>query len=262
MKICTVRTGLLAAAASALATSAFAGPAIGLVGDRTLVMFDTASPAVTATMEVSGVESLVGIDVRPGDGKLYGVGADGTIVTIDTATGAATPGAKLSTSLEAGAAGMVDFNPAADRLRIMGVDGTNLRANVDTGEVTVDGKLNFEPGDANASAEASVVATAYTNSVGKPEATAMYDIHAGLGALLRQTKPNDGTLATIGMLGIEGAETFAFDIESRAVDDNTAWLVAGNGLYTVDLGSGAATMVGEITGVDGAIRDIAILPAM
>jgi hypothetical protein len=252
----------LAAAVSALAFPALAGPAVALVGDRTLVMFDTASPAAGTAMEVTGVERLVGIDVRPGDKKLYGVAADGTLVTIDTASGAATAGARLSTMLPDGVEGMVDFNPMADRLRIMGADGTNLRANVDTGEVTVDGKLNFEAGDANAEATPMVVATAYTNSVGKPEATAMYDIDAGLGALLRQTKPNDGTLATIGMLGIEGAETYAFDIEAKAVDDNTAWLVAGKGLYTVDLTSGAATMVGEIGGVDGAVRDIAVLPAM
>lgn len=262
MTIRPLATGLLASAALAVAAPALAAPAIGLTGDRTLVMFDTASPAVTATMEVSGVERLVGIDVRPADSRVYGVATDGTLVTIDMATGAATAGARLSTMLPEGVEGMVDFNPVADRLRIMGFDGTNLRANVDTGEVTVDGRLHFEAGDANAEATPMVAATAYTNSVGKPEVTAMYDIDAGLGALLRQTAPNDGTLATVGMLGIEGADTFAFDIEASAGGDNTAWLVAGNMLHTVDLETGAATVVGEITGLDGAIRDIAVLPQM
>ena len=45
---------------------ASAAPVLGLTGDKTLVMFDTAKPAVTKTMEVSGVTKLVGIDFRPG----------------------------------------------------------------------------------------------------------------------------------------------------------------------------------------------------
>ena len=43
---------------------------------------------------------------------------------------------------------------------------------------------------------------------------------------------------------------------------NTAWLVNGGMLYSVDLESGKATGKGEIAGAGGAIRDIAILPAM
>src|SRR5690606_23311129 len=102
----------------------------------------------------------------------------------------ATKGATMTTTLPAGVAGLVNFNPAADRLRVMGADGTNLRVNVDTGETTVDGSLNFAAGDPSAEATPMVVATAYTNGIGKPEKTAMYDIDAGLGALLRQTAPN------------------------------------------------------------------------
>jgi hypothetical protein len=246
----------------ALSSVAMAAPAVGLVGDKTLVWFDTDAPEVSNTVDVEGVDSLVGIDVRPGDGKLYGVAGDGTIVTIDLETGAATAGGKLTEMLPDGVAGMVDFNPVADAIRVMGTDGTNLRIKPDTGETTVDGSLNFEAGDANADATPNVVATAYINSIGKPEATAMYDIDAGLGALLRQTAPNDGTLATIGELGIEGAETYAFDIQATAEGENTAWLAAAGALYTVDLETGAATKVADITGVDGDLRDIAILPAM
>ncbi len=197
----------LAGAASvlALSTAAVAAPAVGLTGDKTLVWFDTDKPEVAKTIEVSGVDRLLGIDVRPADGKLYGVAADGVLVTIDLESGAATAGATLATKLPDGVDASVDFNPVADRLRVMGSDGTNLRANVDTGEVTVDGALNFEAGDANASAKPNVVATAYMNSYGKPEKTAMYDIAAD-GTFLQQTAPNDGTLKTIGPLGVSGAD--------------------------------------------------------
>ena len=178
----------------------------------------------------------------------------GSSSTCGSGSGAATAGEQLSEMLPDGVDGMVDFNPVADRIRVMGTDGTNLRIHPDTGETTVDGSLNFEAGDENADATPNVVATAYTNSIGTPEATAMYDIDAGLGALLRQTAPNDGTLATLGSLGIEGADTYALVIQATAEGENTAWLVAGNGLYTVDLETGATEMVAEITGADGDIR--------
>jgi hypothetical protein len=263
MSIHLTRIALAASVATlGFVSAAAAAPAVGLVGDKTLVWFDTDAPEVSNTAEVEGVDSLIGIDVRPADNMLYGVAGDGTIVTIDLESGAATAGEMLSEMLPDGVDGMVDFNPVADRIRVMGTDGTNLRIHPDTGETTVDGSLNFEAGDENADATPNVVATAYTNSVGTPEATAMYDVDAGLGSLLRQTAPNDGTLATLGSLGIEGAETYALDIQATAEGENTAWLVAGNGLYTVDLETGATEMVAEITGADGDIRDIAILPAM
>lgn len=257
-----IRIGLAGTALVALSSAGFAAPAVGLTGDRTLVWFDTATAEVTRTVELSGVERLHGIDMRPADGKLYGVDGDGAIVTIDLESGAATKGATMTTTLPSGVAGLVNFNPAADRLRVMGADGTNLRVNVDTGETTVDGNLNFAAGDPSAEATPMVVATAYTNGIGKPEKTAMYDIDAGLGALLRQTAPNDGTLATIGMLGIEGADGYAFDFEVRAIDDNVAWLASGGALYTVNLETGAAVKEADFKGMTGSLRDLAILSGM
>jgi hypothetical protein len=250
---------LAAAATLALAGTALAAPAVALTGDKTLVMFDTETLAVSGTMDVTGVDALVGIDVRPADMMLYGVAADGTIVTIDTATGATTTKSTLSENLPAGVAAIVDFNPAADRLRYMGTDGTNLRVNVDDGMVTVDGSLAYESADMHAGETPAIVAAAYINSYGKPEATAMYDIDATIVALIQQAPPNDGVLKAIGKLGIEGTANYAFDVATTSEMANTAYLVAGATLYTVALDSGAATAVGEISGTD-AIRDIAILP--
>lgn len=245
----------------ALASPVLAAPAIGLAGDKTLVMFDTESLEVTGTMDVTGVDRLWGIDVRPADGMLYGVAGDNSVVTIDLTSGAATVKSTLSQGLADGVSASVDFNPVADRLRVMGSDGTNLRANVDDGMVTVDGNHNWEPADANAAATPSIVATAYINSIGTPEATAQYNIDSGLNALVQQTTPNEGILATRGALGIE-APTYAFDIQADAELNNTGFLVANGTLYTVDLESGAATELGAIVGIDGMaeIRDIAILP--
>jgi hypothetical protein len=251
---------VLAAAASMLALSAHAAPVVGLAGDKTLVWFDTDKPDISKTVDLAGVDRLLGIDVRPSDGKLYGVASDGTILTIDLETGTAAAGPKLSTMLPDGVSASVDFNPAADRLRIMGSDGTNLRAHPDTGEVTTDGALNFEAGDANAEAKPEIVATAYINSYGKPEKTAMYDI-SNDGNFIQQTKPNDGTLKTIGALGVTGP-IYAFDVQTTPDGTNTAWLAAGGSLHKVDLETGAATKIADVTGAPDHLRDIAVLPAM
>jgi hypothetical protein len=241
-----------------LATSAHAASAVGLVGDTTLVMFDTETRAISGTMDVSGVDGLAGIDVRPADKMLYGVTLSGEVVTIDTASGAATVKSTLSEKLASYEGAIVDFNPMADRLRLMGTDGTNHRVNVDDGMVTVDGSLAYEAGDMHEGETPAIVEAAYINSIGKPEATAMYDIDATIAALIQQVSPNDGTLKAIGKLGVEGS-TYAFDISATEDLTNTAWLVVDNELFTVDLTTGMATSLGAIEGVDGMISDIAIL---
>lgn len=255
----SLRTLLVAAALTTGATAALAAPAIGLVDGKTLVAFDTETLAVSGTMAVTGVDGLAGIDVRPADKLLYGVSLAGEIVTIDTATGAATVTFELSEKLKSFEGAIVDFNPMADRLRLMGTDGTNFRVNPADGVVTVDGSLAYVAGDMHEGETPAIVAAAYTNSVGKPEATKMFDIDATIVALIQQTAPNDGTLAAIGKLGIEGGTSYAFDIASTADLVNTAYLVVDNTLHTVDLETGAATSVGAIAGVEGAIHDIAIL---
>jgi hypothetical protein len=258
-----MRTAHIALAASAAilgtAVTAEAKSAVGLVGDNTLVMIDASKPGAGKSMTVKGVERLLGIDVRPADRKLYGVAADGAVVTIDTATGEATKVAMLDKMLPAGTGAIVDFNPAADKLRFMGHDGTNLRVDPATGKVTTDGSLAFEAGDMHAGAKPNVVAAAYTNSFGKPEKTAMYDIDASIGALIQQTKPNDGTLKAIGKLGVDGAKSIAFDVHTSADGTNTAWLVADNVLHTVALDTGKASKVSALEGLAANLRDIAVL---
>ena len=254
--------------AALLSTVAFASPALsdtalGLTGDRTLVMIDTSTAAVTGTVEVQGVTRLLGIDYRPGTMAVIGVTEDQAIVTIDPATGATTPLSTMNTKMDIaeGAAVIVDVNPAADRLRFMS-GSTNHRVNMDTGEVTVDGALNWESADANAAAGLMIGAAAYTNSFGKPEKTAMYTIDTGLSALLQQTAPNDGTNKTIGMIGATLQGPVALDVATTADGTNTTWLVANGGLHTLDLATGALTGTWALTGTNQPLRDLTILPAM
>ena len=241
---------------------AFAETAVGLTGDKTLVMIDTKTAAVTATMDVTGVDRLLGIDWRPGNMTLVGVTADHAIVTIDPTTGAATEVAKMNVMLPStDGSVVVDFNPMADRLRFMN-GTTNHRVNPDTGEVTVDGPLAYIAGDMHEGEAPNIVAAAYINSFGKPEATGMYDIDATISALIKQAPPNDGTLAAVGKLGVTLEGPVGFDVATAADGTNTAWLAALGGLHTVDLETGALTGSWPITGTDQPLRDLTILPAM
>jgi hypothetical protein len=231
-----------------------------LVGDSMIAIVDVAGKKAATPMKVSGISgALLGIDVRPADGMLYGVVADGTVVTIDPATGKATMKSKLDTMLTPGTMATVDFNPVADRLRIIGSDGMNLRANVDDGKVTKDGALKFADADMHKGKTPKVVAGAYTNSMKGAKETTLYDIEAG-GVLVKQAPPNDGVLNSVGMLGWDAADT-AFDIVASD-GANEGWLMKGKTLYKVDLSSGKASEVGMIAGVDGTVRDIAAMPNM
>ncbi|HEX8030692.1 MAG TPA: DUF4394 domain-containing protein [Vicinamibacterales bacterium] len=245
------------AASILLPAAGQAASIIGLVEGKTLVMIDPASKKVTSTVALKGTPGLLGIDVRPADGMLYGVGKDGMIVTIDWKSGETTVKSKLTETLKDGVVAMVDFNPVADRLRVMGSDGTSHRINVDDGKVTVDGSHKFKDGDANAGKTPKVVAGAYTNAFKGTTATALYNIDAASGTLVTQAPPNDGVLNTVGALGITVNGPVAFNIVSVSADKNDAWLVTGDTLYSVDLKTGKATMAGKLSGVSGKLTDIA-----
>jgi hypothetical protein len=240
--------------------AAQAGMLAALSGDNTLTMIDTATLKAGASMKVSGVTGkIAGIDVRPADGMLYALGTDGTIYTVDKA-GKATMKSKMDTVLDAKAMATVDFNPAADRLRVIGSDGTNLRVNVDDGKTTVDGKLKFAETDMHKGEAPMIVAGAYTNSVKGTKETALYDIDGKIGGLIKQAPPNDGVLGAVGKLGVM-PKSIAFDIETAADGSNTGWLLADGALHKVDLATGKAAMVGKISGLKASVRDVAALPA-
>ena len=256
------RTILAASAAVIIsAVSAQAAEVAALTGDNTVSIVDTSKKAVTKTWKIEGVAGkVVGIDVRPADGMLYAVGAEGGIYTVDLASGKATMKSKLDKMLADGSWATIDFNPVADRLRVMSNDGTNLRVNVDDGKVTTDGSHKYADADMHKGEKPNIVAGAYTNSVKGAKETALYNIDATIGGLIKQAPPNDGTLNAVGKLGVK-VDVVAFDIWSDGQGKNEAWLMSGDWLHSVDLATGKATPAVQISTVSG-IRDIAILPSM
>jgi hypothetical protein len=257
-----VRTLAAAALAVSLPAAAQAAQIAALWGDNSISIIDTEAKKVTKTWKISGVSGRVlGIDVRPADNMLYGVAADGTVFTIDPASGKATTKSKLETMLPAGATASIDFNPVADRMRLIGSDGTSLRANVDDGKVTKDGSLKYADGDVNKGKTPKVVAAAYSNSFKGTKETALYDIDVANGTFVRQAPPNDGILNTLGKVSVAG-DSWAFDIWSDGRGGNEGWLLAGGTLHKVDIATGKTTAAGKVGGLQGQVRDIAILPAM
>ncbi len=250
-----------AAVAVALATAAASAATVaGLIDGKTLVWIDTDAKKVTKTVAIQG-GPLVGIDVRPADKMLYGVTADGKIVTIDASTGATTMKSQISEKLPANVEMVVDFNPVADRLRVMGSDGTSLRINVDDGKATVDGRLKYAETDAMKGKTPKIGLGAYTNSIAGTKETALYDIDLATATLVKQAPPNDGILNTVGPLGIKLDGGAAFDISSDDKGGNSAWLLVGNVLHSVDLATGKATPSMTIEGLTGRVTDMAVMPS-
>ena len=107
---------------------------VGLTDDGRLVEFSASpegGPRVGAVKGLDGDTRLVGIDYRVQNGKLYGVGDAGGIYTIDRrGYGQATKVSQLTVALQGTNFG-VDFNPAANRLRVISDTGQNLRHNID-----------------------------------------------------------------------------------------------------------------------------------
>jgi len=206
---------MLAALAATMcgATTAKAEKVAALLDGNTIAIVDTDTKKAGKAMTITGLSgSLVGIDVRPADNMLYGLVDDGTLVTI-AMDGKATMKSKLDTMLPKGVMATVDFNPAADRLRVMGNDGTNLRVNVDDGKVTKDGDHKYADGDMHKGEKPNIVAGAYTNSYKGTKETALFSIDGTIGGLIKQAPPNDGVLAAVGKLGVK-ADRAAFDILS------------------------------------------------
>lgn len=255
LKIALAATALLGAAPIAQAATL-----VGLTADNRLVRIDSTTRRATAPVAVRGADgALIGIDMRPADGKLYGITANNQIVTIDPATGQATQVARLSEAFAGGGRVTLDFNPVADRIRLMGMNGTSFRIHPDTGAVTRDGSLKYAAGTPLAETMPRVTAGAYLNSVAGATATVLYTIDTSLSQLNVQMPPNDGVQVVRGPIGTGLPAGVGFDILTEGTT-NTAFLLAAGTLHTVNLETGAPTVLGPVTGLPAAeITDIAVV---
>jgi truncated hemoglobin YjbI len=254
------------AALSLLALAPLRAERIFAVESKTLlVSFDSERPgSITSMALIRGLqpgETILGIDFRPANKKLYGLGSTSRIYVIDSDTGAATSvsTAPFSPTLDGGEFGF-DFNPTVDRIRVTSNRGQNLRLHPDTGAVVaVDGGLRYTD-----DASPRVVASAYTNSVAGATTTTLYNIDIMRRSIVTQAPPNDGILnRNFQLTNVDLTDVAGFDISPTnnkgyfAVRENRSTRAL---LYSVDFQSNQSQLVGQI-GFMEQISSIAVEPS-
>jgi hypothetical protein len=136
--------------------------------------------------------------------------------------------------------------------------GQNIRLNPNNGTLAgIDTALAYAAGDPNAGATPRAVGAAYTNNVSGATQTTLFVIDSNLDIVATQggpngiPSPNTGQLFTVGALGFNTSDLVGFDISGLSGIAYAALTApAGNAsqLFTVNLATGAATLIGTIGG--------------
>lgn len=259
--------------ATIMLASAFQANADTLYSFNTnqLAVIDTLNLGTVSYLNISGLsagESLLGVDLRPTDGLVYGVTTANNIYTFNTATGEATFKASLSgASLTSQSVG-IDFNPSADfagnaSLRVVTGAGNNYAVNADTGVA----------GNTASNIGTGYTAVAYTNSIpnvspGTGDTTDLYYINTSSNSLhFLNTGFNspgtNGGIQTVGVLGVDPLSANGFDILGNGkgyalfnVDDGTL----NSQLFSINLTTGAATYLTTLNGTFNGITGVAAVP--
>jgi hypothetical protein len=255
-----------AVAGAALAMMAFGAQAVSLVAINSqseLTVIDTAHVGAATNIAITGLavgEGLVGIDTRPSNGLIYGVSTANKIYTLNQVTGAASFVVNLGTAVINPNFGYgIDFNPLADfnsktnssiaSLRLISSAGSNFGVNVVTGVV---GNQASNIGNGYSGA-------AYTNSqlmpATAPGTPTLYYINSSTDMLAKSSTSafNAPTIMDVGSLGagLDVLKANGFEIlgDGRAF---AALTVDGarltTGIYSVDLVSGAVSLLGNYNG--------------
>ena len=243
--------------ATLAATQAHAIVIYGLGSGGQIYRFDSAAPGAFNAVGSATAAGIVDIDFRGSNNRLYGLSGTGATSTISVSNGMLTPLFNPSHSL--GTVSGFDFNPAADRMRIIGGGVNNFRMVPDgiagmTAGTVVNGAGGAD-GVFGVPMSVTLLDVAYTNPFNGIAGTSLYSIgsdgilynHPAVGA------PQFNVLSAVGSLGISLAGDIGFDIDAGG----TGYLVSGSSLYTVNLTTGAAGLVGTL---GQPLTSIAVVP--
>ena len=257
-----------------------------IAGTNVLVTFDTAAPGVFTSVHpivgLDATERVLAVDFRHlplqtppiPPSRLFALGVtdgganDGVrVFTIDPGTGVATAIASSSITTTGGDAYDMDFNPTVDRIRVVNDNDNNLRINPNNGALAgTDTPLN--------PAGAQVAAAAYdrVNIPQPPSVAANTTISAislttaglvTIGGVNSSPSPNGGAILNNRPLGLTlaaGSETTTnLDVAfgGTAYATLTPSSIPVPSLYTINLSTGAATLVGALA---APLSAFAILP--
>ncbi|MBW4464216.1 MAG: DUF4394 domain-containing protein [Pegethrix bostrychoides GSE-TBD4-15B] len=266
-----------------------------ILSDNNLVAFDVTNPdRPNPPVPISGIatgEQLVGIDIRPQTGKLYGLTSSAAgvrLYVISPQSGVATPLTAAPVQFDDGSNPVpiqgvnfgFDFNPTVDRIRVVTDAGENFRLNPNTGAL-VDGNNGSPTAVAGINSDGSVKAAttrvdgaAYTNSSPDVSTTTQYTLDASSNQLFIQNPPNSGTQTaplpiTFNGSPLDFSAVNGFDIPASvtvatsnqpAQGQGYATLTVGGstGLYAINLATGAATLIGPVGSAGAATQGLAL----
>lgn len=216
-----------------------------------LYVFDSANSWYGSSFYLSGIgagETLLAIDARPANGQIYALSSGSSIYTLNLGTGVASKVGTGFTTLLTGTHYGFDFNPTIDRIRIVGNNGQNIVANPTNGLANVASTVPvfYGAGDVNNGATPNVVHHAYDNNFSGATTSQLRAIDVDLNILVTQAN-NAGTLGTVGPLGFDAKRNGGFDVDAAGV----AWYanadtLTSSSLYTINLATGAGTLVGQL----------------
>lgn len=243
-------------------------------------MLDIGTPVTT--LSITGLmagERIVGIDARTTSmvpnrvDTLYAVTSENRVVALldgPDDTLAVADAVTLSTPLN-GMSFAVDFNPDADLLRILSDNSQNLRVNLQTGRelagearaagfAFVDRTTRIvvpEMGDGVLPRlPPQIVATAYRAA--PTDGTFQFAIDAENNSLVKVVVPNDGALEVVGPLGSgltlprNGLNAADQSLDIDGPNDSVVLAAlrtegsARSALYSINLNTGAASLIGTI----------------
>ena len=250
-----VRTALGGATLVFCSLGAQAVTLVGLTSANEIARFDTSNVAGATTTAVTGLavgDRFVGIDLRPKNNKIYGVTLSNKLYTVDELTGVASFVAALSAPVISPGQGYgIDFNPVADfgtgaSLRLVSSAGNNFAINAGTGVV----------GNTASNIGTGFSAVSYSNStplpLAAPASTALYYINSSTDTLSVATSAfNAPTITTVGALGVDALKANGFEVLGNGMAYAALNLDNGSlvtGLYSINLATGAATLVGNYNG--------------
>lgn len=249
-------------------TTAKAVTTYALTDSNHLLRFDSATPGVAVDTAISGLPvgfSLVGMAIRtttqtvgsanPGIGSIWGVATNGLgndyrLMVINPSSGAATQIAALGNlGGSPGSNGWsLAFNPALDRFQFIGVE-MNYQINPNTGGVLT--QTSFTGFPAYSGAAFTTASFGGTSQ--------FYNVDCGSTPDNLQTMANVSVGGTPTVVGPIGLADFSRPV-GLAISQSTALFAVNGNLYSENLSTGAATIIGAIMG-SPTVRGLAILPA-
>jgi hypothetical protein len=253
-----------------------------------LMLFGTGSPGtLSRKVPITGLpilKRIVGIDFRPSNGKLYGVGNDSRVYIIDPVTGVATPvgNGPFDPKIDFFEVHFgMGFDPVADRIRLMVAEsGANYSINPDDGTAVLETSVSYAAGDPNEGVKPRISGLGYvplgakaltarragSTSLGpKPLEGVLLALDADLGNLAESIDPETGEFTTIGpllMVFLRCAEMkVGLDPDGTVNLFAVVLSSAQNLLLKLDALTGKASSLGVVADNDSPIQGIALGPS-